>query len=46
MEPLWQNDRIGLMLGAFNRGMGRQSAEALERWRTENVNLMILKNKR
>ena len=34
------------MLGAFNTGIGRQSSEALERWQTANVNMMILENKR
>jgi hypothetical protein len=42
MEPLWQDEHPTLMLGAFNMGMGRQSAEALERWQMANVNLMVL----
>ncbi len=46
METLRQDGHPALMLGAFNMGMGRQSAKALEHWQTANVNLMILKNKR
>lgn len=46
MEPLRQNGRPALMLGAFNAGMGRQMTESVERWQTANVNLMLLKNKR
>ena len=44
MEPLQQHGRPVLILGAFNMGMGRQAAEALGRWQTANVNLMILKH--
>ena len=46
MEPLRQDGHPALMLGAFNMGMERQSSEALERWQTANVNMMILENKR
>ena len=42
MEPLRQNGKAALMLGAFNIGMGRQSAKALKRWQVANVNVMVL----
>ncbi len=44
MEPLQQNGTPGLMLGAFNLDMRRQSAETVERWQTANVNLTMLKD--
>ena len=42
MEPLRQDGQPALMLGAFNMGMDRRAARALERWQTANVNLVIL----
>ena len=43
MEPMQQNGRLALMLGAFNLGLGRGLERKIERWRGENVNMVMLK---
>ena len=43
MEPLRQDGRSAVMLGAFNLGLGRGLEKNIKRWRGENVNMMLLK---